>query len=205
VTDVRRLPSSPVLGDRDAPAQRAAALHHLSDSRDLSDDRAAPAWHDRAVSTGTEHRVRRATVDEAATVATLLDDFNREFDTPTPGVEVLTERLRDLLAGDDVVSLLIGQPAVGIAVVSFRRNVWYAGPVALLDELYVRPNHRNRRLGHALLEAAGDLARQRGCEVLEINVDGDDTDARRFYEAHGFTHTEPGATQPMFYYYRELP
>jgi len=137
-------------------------------------------------------------------VATLLDDFNREFDTPTPGVDVLTGRLRHLLVGNDVVVLLIGQPAVGVAVVSFRLNVWYAGPVALLDELYVRPDLRGRRLGHALLEAACDLARQRGADVLEINVDGEDTDARRFYEAHGFTNTEPGATEPMFFYYREL-
>lgn len=137
-------------------------------------------------------------------MATLLDDFNREFDTPTPGVDVLTGRLRHLLVGNDVVVLLIGQPAVGVAVVSFRLNVWYAGPVALLDELYVRPHLRGRRLGHALLEAACDLARQRGAEVLEINVDGEDTDARRFYEAHGFTNTEPGATEPMFFYYREL-
>lgn len=137
-------------------------------------------------------------------MATLLDDFNREFDTPTPGVDVLTGRLRHLLVGNDVVVLLIGQPAVGVAVVSFRLNVWYAGPVALLDELYVRPDLRGRRLGHALLEAACDLARQRGADVLEINVDGEDTDARRFYEAHGFTNTEPGATEPMFFYYREL-
>jgi GNAT superfamily N-acetyltransferase len=156
------------------------------------------------VSAAPEHQVRRATAAEAATVATLLDDFNREFDTPTPGVDVLTGRLRHLLVGNDVVVLLIGQPAVGVAVVSFRLNVWYAGPVALLDELYVRPDLRGRRLGHALLEAACDLARQRGAEVLEINVDGEDTDARRFYEAHGFTNTEPGATEPMFFYYREL-
>jgi GNAT superfamily N-acetyltransferase len=156
------------------------------------------------VSAAPEHQVRRATAAEAATVATLLDDFNREFDTPTPGVDVLTGRLRHLLVGNDVVVLLIGQPAVGVAVVSFRLNVWYAGPVALLDELYVRPHLRGRRLGHALLEAACDLARQRGADVLEINVDGEDTDARRFYEAHGFTNTEPGATEPMFFYYREL-
>jgi len=151
-----------------------------------------------------EPLVRRASVGDAATVATLLDAFNREFETPTPGVPWLVTRLRDLLAGQDVAALLVGEPAVGIAVLSFRLNVWYPGPVALLDELYVEPDHRRRRLGHALLEAACAYARERGCEVLEINVDGEDVDARRFYEAHGFTNTEPGQTEPMYYYFREL-
>ncbi len=149
--------------------------------------------------------VRRAAAAEAVVVAELLDAFNREFSAATPGVAVLTGRLQQLLAGDGLAALLTGEPAAGVAVVSFRPNVWYTGPAALLDELYVRPGRRGHRLGHALLEAACRLARERGAETLEINVDGEDTDTRRFYEAHGFRHTEPGATQPMFYYYRDLP
>ena len=62
----------------------------------------------------------------------------------------------------------------GLAVLSFRANVWYDGPVGLLDELYVRPDVRGRRLGSALLRAACDLVRSRGGEVIEINVDGDE-------------------------------
>lgn len=141
---------------------------------------------------------------DAAVVAQMLHDFNTEFSTPTPGVRELQSRLTLLLAGDDVVVLLIGEPAGGAAVLSFRPNVWYRGPVAILDELYVSPELRGHRLGSALLDAALDLVRDRGGSLMEINVDGEDTDARRFYEAHGFTNTEPNQTVPMFYYYREL-
>lgn len=147
---------------------------------------------------------RRATTADAAVVAQLLHDFNTEFSTPTPDVGELQSRLRQLLAGDDVVVLLIGEPASGVAVLSFRPTVWYQGPVVILDELYVRPELRGRRLGSALLDAALDLVRDRGGALMEINVDGEDTDARRFYEAHGFTNTEPNQTDPMLYYYREL-
>ncbi|WP_232084962.1 GNAT family N-acetyltransferase [Arthrobacter sp. SO5] len=149
-------------------------------------------------------RPRRATLDDAAVVARLLHDFNTEFSTPTPGTQELESRLTQLLAGDDVVVLLTGEPASGVAVLSFRPNVWYRGPVAILDELYVRPELRGHRLGSALLDAALDLVSDRGGALLEINVDGEDTDARRFYEAHGFTNTEPNQTDPMLYYYREL-
>ena len=165
-------------------------------------DTASPSAQDGAMTSGGS--ARRATTADAAVVAQLLHDFNTEFSTPTPDAGELQSRLTQLLAGDDVVVLLIGEPASGVAVLSFRPNVWYRGPVAILDELYVRPELRGRRLGSALLDAALDLVRDRGGALLEINVDGEDTDARRFYEAHGFTNTEPNQTDPMLYYYREL-
>lgn len=150
-------------------------------------------------------RPRLATVDDAATVAELLDRFNREFDAPTPGVPALTTRLEHLLAGREVLALLVGDPAVGLAVLTLRPNVWYEGPVGLLDELYVIPGHRGQGIGTALLKAAESACRQRGSQRVEINVDGGDTDARRFYEHHGYANHEPSQTQPQLYYSRELP
>jgi GNAT superfamily N-acetyltransferase len=147
---------------------------------------------------------RVAEVAEARAVAELLDAFNREFATPTPGPDVLTSRLQTLLAGEAVVAFVSGDPAVAVALVTLRPNVWYDGSVALLDELYVAPALRGQGIGSALLALAEATARQRGAELLEVNVDGEDTDARRFYERHGYTNTEPGQHEPMLYYYREL-
>jgi hypothetical protein len=42
---------------------------------------------------GREHPVRLATVFDAAVVARLLDDFNREFQTSSQGTQVLAARL----------------------------------------------------------------------------------------------------------------
>jgi GNAT superfamily N-acetyltransferase len=148
--------------------------------------------------------VRVAGAADALVVAQLLDDFNREYETPSPGPEVLAPRLRHLLPGGDVVALLVEDPPVGLALLTLRPNVWYDGPVGLLDELYVVPGRRSEGLGTALLRAAEQAVLQRGGALLEINVDGVDVDARRFYERHGYRNVEPGEDLPMYYYFREL-
>ena len=147
---------------------------------------------------------RLATPDDADEVARLLHDFNTEFDTPSPGAEVLASRLRDLLAGDDTFAILAGAPAVGIALVTLRPNVWYPGPVALLDELYVVPQLRSRGIGTAVVEHLLTLAGERGIDLVEINVDEGDVDAQRFYERHGFSSTEPTTGERAFYFHQEL-
>jgi GNAT superfamily N-acetyltransferase len=143
-------------------------------------------------------------VADASVLAALLDRFNREYDTPTPGVGVLASRLESLLLRPDVAAILAGEPAVGTALLTLRPNVWYDGSVALLDELYVVPAERNRGIGSALLQAAEQECRRRGCQALEINVDGEDVDARRFYERHGYVDREPGQAEPQLYYSRDL-
>lgn len=147
---------------------------------------------------------RVAGAEEAPTVARLLDAFNREWDTPTPGVAKLAERVGPLLAAGDMIALLAGDPAVALALLSLRPSAWYDAPVALLDELYVTPELRGQGIGSRLLAAAEAEVRGHGVELLEINVDGQDAGARRFYERHGYANSEPGETEPLLYYYREL-
>ncbi|MFE5672733.1 GNAT family N-acetyltransferase [Agromyces sp. NPDC056523] len=147
---------------------------------------------------------RRAGPDDVETVARLLHDFNTEFDTPTPGVAVLTGRLQSLLAGPSTIAYLAGEPATGVALVTLRSNVWYDGPVALLDELYVAPADRGRGLGSAMIELLVADAEASGVSAIEINVDAEDVDAQRFYERHGFSGVDPDTGERAFYYSLEL-
>jgi GNAT superfamily N-acetyltransferase len=153
---------------------------------------------------GEERSPRLATVDEAEDIAGLLHDFNAEFDTPSPGVAALAGRLRVLLDGDDTFAVVAGAPLVSVALVTLRPNVWYSGPVALLDEMYVVPDRRGQGIGSAVLEHFVSVARVRGVELIEINVDEGDVDTQRFYERHGFSSTERGSTERAFYYFQEL-
>lgn len=146
-----------------------------------------------------EPSVRRAAVDDAAIVARLLDDFNTEYDTPTPGVSAIQSRLRTLLAEDATFALLAGDPPCAVALVTLRPNVWFSGPVALLDELYVAPAQRGQGLGSALVSLLRTECRSRGVALIEVNVDEGDVDALRFYDRHGFVLVQPDTGERAFY------
>ena len=148
--------------------------------------------------------VRWASAGDAAEIARLLHDFNTEFDTPSPGVEVLATRLAHLLADESTAALLAGEPAVAVGLVTYRPNVWYAGPVALLDELYVAPRLRGRGIGSSLIARLVTDSAAAGVSAIEINVDEGDVDAQRFYERHGFAGIEPTTGERAFYYWQEL-
>lgn len=153
---------------------------------------------------GEQFVPRLATPDDSDEVARLLDDFNNEFDTPTPGVEFLARRLRDLLSRESTFAIVAGSPAVAFALVTLRPNVWYDGPVALLDELYVVPPLRGSGIGSGVIEFLAKQVESRGVDLVEINVDESDVNAQRFYERHGYSGVEETTGERAFYYSREF-
>lgn len=149
--------------------------------------------------------VRMAMIEDSDVVGRLLFDFNTEFESPTPSQDEFAARFRILLDRDDIVALLAdeGRP-VGLALLTLRPTPYYDGPLAQLEELYVRRDMRDRGIGTALLERALALVGEHGGAEVHINVDEVDTDTRRFYERHGFVNIQPGADYKMLCYLREL-
>ncbi|WP_261664398.1 GNAT family N-acetyltransferase [Deinococcus sp. Marseille-Q6407] len=150
--------------------------------------------------------VRTATQEDAPAVAALLHEFNTEFGAPVPDLPTLTRRFAELLGRTDVLVLLAGNGAVlsGFAYLTFRPSPYWDGPLAQLEELYVRPELRGRGTGTQLLQRAIALTRERQGQEMHINVDEVDRDARRFYERHGFINVEPGQDERMLCYLQEL-
>jgi len=154
----------------------------------------------------TASTVFRAGVHHAQLVGRLLFDFNTEFETLGPDAEEFTGRFVALLGRDDVIVLVAGieQAPSGFAFLTLRPTPYFDGPIAQLEELYVRPTLRGQRIGTTLLLRAIDLVREHHGGEIHINVDEVDTDTRRFYERHGFLNIEPGADYRMLCYLREL-
>jgi len=149
--------------------------------------------------------LRRAEPADAPTVARLLHEFNAEFDEPTPGVAVLSERLRAMLAAGELVVLLAADGPAGFAQLRFLRTVWSDAPSVYLEELYVVPAQRGEGIGRALLDAAMATAREGGADRIDLNTAETDKAARALYESAGFSNREGSEDGPsMLYYERSL-
>lgn len=144
--------------------------------------------------------VRSASGEDAPAVGRLLDDFNREFDEPTPGPAALADRIAHLLTLDTVV-LLAGEGPDGLAVLRFRPAIWSQALECYLAELYVVPERRGRGLGRALMLAVIDAARERGADRIELGTSDDDRVAIALYESLGFINREQGPDGPIMYFY----
>ena len=145
--------------------------------------------------------IRFATSDDAAAIGALLHDFNVEFDVPTPSAAHLARRIVDLMA-DRTSVLLAGD--MGLAVLRFQPSIWTDNLECYLAELYVRPEHRGKGTGRALLHAALTHAREHGADYIHLGTTEDDVAARHLYEKCGFRRTEGDAGPLMFVYEREL-
>ena len=149
--------------------------------------------------------VRRAERADAEEVGRLLDDFNSEFDEPSPGPPALAKRMRQLLDAGDTVVLLAGDGPEGPAVLRLRLGIWTEGLECYLAELYVVPARRGRGLGRALMEEAMDAARAEGATYMELGTGEDDVAARALYESLGFDNHGGRPDGPLnLFYEREL-
>jgi GNAT superfamily N-acetyltransferase len=149
--------------------------------------------------------VRLATGEDAASIGRLLHDFNSEYDEPTPGPGAMAERVHDLLEAGEVTVLLAGRGPDGLALLRFRPSLWMPALDCYLEELYVVPAKRGQGRGRALMEAAIELARERGAAHMDLGTGEDDAAARALYESLGFSNREGKADGPLnFFYERDL-
>ncbi|MGH2848595.1 MAG: GNAT family N-acetyltransferase [Thermoleophilaceae bacterium] len=157
------------------------------------------------MSRDTDLTVRRADGDDAEIIGQLLHDFNSEYDDYTPGPGALAKRVRQLLADREITVLLGGAGPHGLALMRFRPSLWMEKLDCYLEELYVVPDLRGQGLGRAIMEAAIELAREKGAGDMHLGTGEDDVAARGLYESLGFSNREGKPDGPVNYFYeREL-
>jgi ribosomal protein S18 acetylase RimI-like enzyme len=130
-------------------------------------------------------RVRRADVGDAETVRTMLAELAEHEDT-ADAVEATVDDWRRMLADPRVVVLIASTQDGPVGYVSGVRqlNLWIGRDLVAMDDLYVRPQARDRGVGALLMTS---LARYAAHERLLITwgVREDNEAGQRFYRRLG--------------------
>ena len=77
-----------------------------------------------------------------------------------------------------------GQVA-GFIICVIHEGSWTLRPCCYLEDLFVAPDFRGRRIGYALIEDLLQLGRQRGWTQLYWHTRGGNREARRLYDKFG--------------------
>lgn len=135
----------------------------------------------------TEVTIRRATPDDAADVATMVREI-AAHEGQAAQVQVTDEQWRALLARLEVIVLLAerGGRAVGYVSSVRQLHLWTGCDVLNLDDLYVRPGHRDSGAGRQLMAALAALAAPAQL-LIRWGMEVDNVDAQRFYHRLGAT------------------
>lgn len=143
-------------------------------------------------------------VEHRHALVMLLDAYARD---PMGGGEGLAEDVMarlcdDLAARPDAASFIAwrdGQP-VGLVNCIEGYSTFKARPLMNIHDIAVLPGHRGQGVGQALLQAAQDHARARGCCKLTLEVLTGNLVALRSYERFGFAPyaLDPAAGQASF-------
>lgn len=141
------------------------------------------------------HSIRLATADDAEPVAALMIGFRNWQDRAEPSDDSFREGVRRLLADADTEYLLGGDPPAGVCQLRFRYGLWHAALDCWLEDLYVDQSARGTGLGRALVAAAFERARDRGCARVQLDVSEANTSALALYESLGFEAGGPGTPQ----------
>jgi len=146
--------------------------------------------------------IREADWDDAIHCRGLLDVLDSYAGAPVGGGATLSADVRERLipalreypAALVLLALHERQP-VGAATCFYGFSTFYARPLLNVHDLAVLPEFQGRGIGRALLAAAEERARARGCCKLTLEVREDNHRARKLYFERGFRDFELAGQQ----------
>jgi GNAT superfamily N-acetyltransferase len=135
--------------------------------------------------------VRRATREDASAILALVDALAAYEKLDPPDAKAKKRLIKDMSGErprfDAYLAELHGQ-AVGYAFVLETYSSFLALPTLYLEDLFVLPEYRKRKVGYALFSAMVKEAHDRGCGRMEWTVLDWNQLAINFYDKLGATH-----------------
>lgn len=131
------------------------------------------------------HAIRKALVGDAPELARLLTPLGY------PRSEADLRAVWAAWEADDNVALVAegSDGLIGVITLHSMVVLHRPRPVGRITSLFVDAPARRAGLGRALIDAAENALRERGCSMVEVTSHRRRTDAHTFYERFGYERT----------------
>lgn len=132
--------------------------------------------------------IRTATVGDLDRLVELSRDYYADDGYPHD-IAVARAAFARLISDDRLGLVLVTTHAdrvTGYLVITLGFSLEYGGTDAFIDEVYLEPAARGRRLGTMAFELAEEWCRSRGVRALHLEVEHDKPDAHRLYHRLGY-------------------
>ena len=118
----------------------------------------------------------------------LLGQFALEAGTALPK-QHLEAALVPMLQGIELGEIWVlenTQELIGYLVIGWGWGIESGGKEALIDEVFIKPSHRNQGLGRQLVEHALAHAKQQGAKTVFLETEKSNPESRKLYVDLGF-------------------
>jgi ribosomal protein S18 acetylase RimI-like enzyme len=137
---------------------------------------------------GDHMRVRIAATDDEDEIIGLLKEFmafekvdllsDEEFLSMVRTVMAMPERMQFLVAETDHI--------VGMLTIIHGYSTWKGKPIVTIEDVYVRTDVRGNGVASALLAYAFELAKEKGCDRVDLVSETENYPAQALYTKAGF-------------------
>jgi GNAT superfamily N-acetyltransferase len=134
--------------------------------------------------------IRAATPDDVPIIGQLIRELAEYERSPGEVVHKIADLHEHLFGARRHAEVLIAEEdgaVAGFALFFHNFSTWLARPGIYLEDLFVRPEHRRKGHGRALLRELARIAVERGCGRMEWAVLNWNTSAIQFYRSLGAT------------------
>jgi GNAT superfamily N-acetyltransferase len=142
--------------------------------------------------------IRPASDNDATAVAAAVEQLLVELGGRRPPRADLEAEIRAVLADPGVGALIVAEgenEIVGVLSASWQRALHVPGRYATIQDLWVDPEWRSRRVGAALVDELVALCGKQGVARIEVGLPRESFDAIRateaFYLGNGFEQLGP--------------
>ena len=144
-------------------------------------------------------KIEIADLSQSETVFDLVEKLLYELREESEDLSTIDrEHVRaDWLKNSDRFTVFIARAEdktpVGVLTLDECFAIYAGGNYGIINELYISPEYRSRKIGRRLLDAVKEHARTRGWKRVDVTAPAGDQWARTvcFYEREGFIFTGP--------------